>query len=226
MNVTHPPLAPGSGSAKNGAGANASTTDVTKDSTLHHLGTAAIFTVVSIVLLGFVYPLVMTGLSTLLFPWQANGSIVEVNGKPVGSAIIGQLFTKPQYFQGRPSAAGKNGYDPTQTGGTNLAPTSKKLIDATKATIEALKKANPDATDPIPMDLVTSSGSGIDPDISPEAAYYQAPRVAKARHMDLQAVRSLIDGHVKGRDLGILGEPRVNVLELNIALDAAGKPAH
>lgn len=123
MNVTHPPLAPGSGSAKNGAGANASTTDVTKDSTLHHLGTAAIFTVVSIVLLGFVYPLVMTGLSTLLFPWQANGSIVEVNGKPVGSAIIGQLFTKPQYFQGRPSAAGKNGYDPTQTGGTNLAPT-------------------------------------------------------------------------------------------------------
>ena len=221
MSIVHPPITPGAG--KNGSSANAAAGKDERDSTLHHLGTAAIFTVVSIVMLGFVYPLVMTGLATLIFPWQANGSIVEVNGKPVGSAIVGQLFTKPQYFQGRPSAAGKNGYDPTATGGTNLAPTSKKLIDATKATIDALKKANPDATDPIPMDLVTSSASGIDPDISPEGAYYQAPRVAKARHMDVQSVRALIEAHVRARDLGILGEPRVNVLELNMALDAQAK---
>jgi K+-transporting ATPase ATPase C chain len=143
-----------------------------------------------------------------------------VDGKPVGSSIIGQLWTKPQYFQGRPSAAGK-GYDPTSTSGTNLGPTSKKLIDATRATIDALKKANPDAAVPIPMDLVTSSASGIDPDISPEAAYYQAPRVAKARNMSLGAVNALVQKYVHGRDLGFLGEPHVNVLELNLALDAA-----
>jgi K+-transporting ATPase ATPase C chain len=187
---------------------------------LSHLVTSIIYTVVSVVILGVIYPLLITGIGTLLFPHQAGGSIVEQNGKPIGSAIIGQLFTKAQYFQGRPSAAGKNGYDPTATGGTNLAPTSKKLIDATKATIDALKKANPDAPGAPPMDLVTSSGSGIDPDISPEGAYYQAPRVAKARKMALGDVRSLIAAHVRGRTFGILGEPRVNVLELNGALDA------
>jgi K+-transporting ATPase ATPase C chain len=191
-----------------------------KDNTLRHLATAALYTVVTVILLGIVYPLVMTGIAMVLFPRQANGSIVYVDGKPVGSSIIGQLWTKPQYFQGRPSAAGK-GDDPTATGGTNLGPTSKKLIDATRAAIDALKKANPDATVPIPMDLVTSSASGIDPDISPEAAYYQAPRVAKARNMSVEAVEGLVAKYVHGRDLGFLGEPHVNVLELNLALDAA-----
>jgi K+-transporting ATPase ATPase C chain len=190
------------------------------ESILSHVVTSIIYTVVSVAILGVIYPLLITALGSLLFPFQAGGSMVMQNGKPVGSAIIGQLFSKPQYFQGRPSAAGKNGYDPTSTGGTNLAPTSKKLIDATKATIDGLKKANPDAQGAPPMDLVTSSGSGIDPDISPEGAYYQAPRIAKARHVALDAVRSLIAAHVRGRTFGILGEPRANVLELNLALDA------
>ena len=185
---------------------------------LKHLNTALRVTIVSIVLLGLVYPLAMTAMAQVLFPRQANGSLVTVNGKVVGSAIIGQLWTKPQYFQGRPSAAGK-GYDPTSTGGTNLGPTSKKLMDATRATIAQLKKDNPDAEGPPPIDLVTSSGSGIDPDISPAAAYWEAPRVAKARQMDLASVRALIARHVQGRTFGFLGEPRVNVLELNLALD-------
>ncbi len=189
-----------------------------KDNTLKHLGTSVLYTVVTVIAFGLIYPLVMTLLAQVLFPYQANGSIIYVNGKPVGSAIIGQLWTKPQYFHGRPSAAGK-GYDPTSTGATNLGPTSKKLIDSTKATIAALKKENPDATVPIPMDLVTSSGSGIDPDISPEAAYYQAPRVAKARHLALSDVNALVARSIKGRTFGFLGEPRVNVLELNLALD-------
>ena len=190
-----------------------------KDNTLKHLGTSVIFTVVTVIAFGLIYPLVMTGISQLLFPYQANGSIVYVNGKPVGSAIVGQLWTKPQYFQGRPSAAGK-GYDPTSTGATNLGPTSKKLIDSTKATIAALKRANPDATVPVPMDLVTSSGSGIDPDISPEGAYYQAPRVAKARNIPVAAVNALIARMIAPRTFGFLGEPRVNVLQLNMALDS------
>jgi potassium-transporting ATPase KdpC subunit len=185
---------------------------------LRHLGTALRITIVSIVMLGLIYPLAMTGVAQALFPRQANGSLVTVNGKVVGSWIIGQLWTKPQYFQGRPSAAGK-GYDPTSTGGTNLGPTSAKLIKATKQTIAQLEKDNPDASGPPPMDLVTSSASGIDPDISPEAAYWEAPRVAKARHMSLTAVRALVAEHVAGRQFGFLGEPRVNVLELNLALD-------
>lgn len=185
---------------------------------IRHLGTALRVTIVSIVLLGFIYPLAMTAIAAVLFPHQANGSLVIVNGKVVGSSIIGQLWTKPQYFAGRPSAAGK-GYDPTSTGGTNLGPTSKKLIDSTKATIAELEKQNPDAAGPPPIDLVTSSGSGIDPDISPEAAYWQAPRVAKARGESLATVRALIADHVQGRTFGFLGEPRVNVLEINLALD-------
>jgi len=189
-----------------------------RDNTLRHLGTAAIYTVVTVVLFGLIYPLVMTVLSQLIFPRQAAGSMLYLGGKPIGSAIIGQLWTKPQYFHGRPSAAGK-GYDPTSTGGTNLGPTSKKLIDSTRATIAALRKENPDAAGAIPMDLVTSSASGIDPDISPEAAYYQAPRVAKARHLSLDQVRTVIAQHISGRTLGVLGEPRVNVLEVNLALD-------
>lgn len=185
---------------------------------IRHLGTALRMTIVSVVLLGLMYPLAMTGIAQALFPRQANGSLVTVNGKIVASAIVGQLWTKPQYFAGRPSAAGK-GYDPTATGGTNFGPTSKKLIDSTKATIAALRKANPDAVGPPPMDLVTSSGSGIDPDITPEAAYWEAPRVAKARGMTLAAVDALVARHVRGRTFGFLGEPRVNVLELNLALD-------
>jgi K+-transporting ATPase ATPase C chain len=191
------------------------------ENTLSHLVTSILYTIVTVIVLGLIYPLVMTGLGMLIFPHQANGSFVESNGKVVGSEIIGQLWTKPQYFQGRPSAAGKNGYDPTSTGGTNLAPTSKKLIDATKATIAALKKANPDAVGEPPMDLVTSSGSGIDPDISPEAAAWQIPRVAKARNMTAAAVKAIVDANITGRQFGILGEPRVNVLALNRALDAA-----
>lgn len=188
------------------------------DNTIKHLWTSVVYLIVSVVVLGLIYPIVMTLLSELIFPHQAAGSMIYVNGKAAGSEIIGQLWTKPQYFHGRPSAAGK-GYDPTSTGATNLGPTSKKLIDSTKATITALKKENPDATIPIPMDLVTSSGSGLDPDISPEAADYQAPRVAKARHLALEQVRALIAQHVRGRTLGFLGEPRVNVTELNFALD-------
>jgi len=177
------------------------------------------FTILTVIAFGLIYPLVMTAISQLLFPAQANGSMVYQNGKPVASDIIGQLWKKPEYFHGRPSAAG-NGYDPTSTGATNLGPTSKKLIDATKAAIVALKKENPDAAGPVPMDLVTSSASGIDPDISPEAAYYQAPRIAKARHISVAAVDAIVARNEKLRALGFLGEPRVNVLELNMALDA------
>ena len=191
------------------------------DSTLQHLGTSALYTVVTVVLLGIVYPLLMTGICSIVFPNQAGGSLVTANGKTIGSDIIGQLWTKPQYFQGRPSAAGKNGYDPTATGGTNLGPTSKKLIDATRATIVALRKANPEAPAEVPMDLVTSSASGIDPDISPEAAAYQSARIARARHLSSAAVAAIIAQHVHGRELGFLGEPHVNVLELNLALDNA-----
>jgi K+-transporting ATPase ATPase C chain len=192
---------------------------LTNDGTLRHLGTAAIYTIVSIIALGIIYPLAMTGIAQVIFPNQANGSLVTAGGRIVGSDIVGQLWTKPQYFQGRPSAAGKNGYDPTATGGTNLGPTSKKLIDATRDAIKALKKANPDAAAPVPMDLVTSSASGIDPDVSPEAAYYQAPRIARARSLSLIAVNLLIAARVHPRVLGFLGEPHVNVLELNLALD-------
>jgi K+-transporting ATPase ATPase C chain len=190
------------------------------ENTLSHLVTSILYTIVTVIVLGIIYPLAMTGVGMLIFPHQANGSYVESGGKVVGSAIIGQLWTKPQYFQGRPSAAGK-GYDPTSTGGTNLAPTSKKLMDATKATIAALKKTNPQAVGEPPIDLVTTSGSGIDPDISPEAAAWQIPRIAAARHMTPEAVKAIVVAHVAGRTFGILGEPRVNVLDLNLALDNA-----
>jgi potassium-transporting ATPase KdpC subunit len=189
-----------------------------RDNTLRYGGTAVRYTIVSVITIGLIYPAIMTLVAQVAFPWQANGSMLSVNGKQVGSAIIGQLWTKPQYFQGRPSAAGK-GDDPTSTGGTNLGPTSKKLIDATRATIAQVRKDNPDASGPVPMDLVTSSASGIDPDISPEAAYYQAPRVAKARGVSLDQIRALIASQIRGRTFGFLGEPHVNVLQLNLALD-------
>jgi K+-transporting ATPase ATPase C chain len=193
-----------------------------KESLLSHLTTSVLYTIVTVVALGLVYPVAIWSLGTLLFRHQAQGSLITNRaGTVIGSELVGQNFTKPGYFQGRPSAAGK-GYDPTSTGGTNLGPTSKKLIDATKGTIAALRKANPDAPLPIPMDLVTSSASGIDPDISPAGAYYQAARVAKARGLSLAAVRTIVEAHVVQRQLGLLGEPHVNVLELNRALDAQG----
>lgn len=194
------------------------TTD--KQSTLSHLVPAILFTVVSVVALGLVYPAVIWLIGLVAFPYQTNGSLLTSNGKIIGSALVGQTFTKPQYFHGRPSAAGKNGNDPTQTGGTNLGPTSKKLIDSIAAAVKDLKKENPDATGPIPPELVTSSASGIDPDISPEGAYYQIPRVAKARGVSQDVIRAIVDAHTQGRTLGILGEPHVNVVELNRALDA------
>jgi len=186
---------------------------------LKHFSTSARLTVVTVVLFGFIYPFAMTGLAQVAFPRQANGSMVVVRGKTVGSEIVGQRWTKPGYFHGRPAAAGKNGYDPTSTGGTNLGPTSKKLIASTKQAIATLRKENPRAAGPVPMDLVTSSASGIDPDITPEAAYYQAPRIALERGITAASVNALIAAHVRGRTFGFLGEPRVNVLELNLALD-------
>jgi K+-transporting ATPase ATPase C chain len=203
-----------------------STSTKTHDNTLSHVVTSIVFTVITIIALGLVYPLVIWGIATVAFPHQAGGSLVTAGGNVIGSEIVGQYFKKPQYFHGRPSAAGSgNGYDPTSTGGTNLGPTSKKLIDATRATIAAIKKENPDATTPVPMDLVTSSASGIDPDISPEGAEYQIARVAKARHMTADAVRTIVNAHITPRQLGIFGEPRVNVLALNQALDAQGAAA-
>jgi K+-transporting ATPase ATPase C chain len=189
-----------------------------KDSTLRHMVPAVLITFITVVLFGIVYPVVMTLISELVLPSQAGGSMVYVGGRAVGSSIIGQMWKKPQYFHGRPSAAG-NGYDPTSTGATNLGPTSKKLVDASKAAIVALQKENPDAVGDVPMDLVTTSASGLDPDISPEGAYYQAPRVAKARHMTVDAVRAIISLHIVPRTFGFLGEPHVNVMQLNLALD-------
>ena len=208
-------------SSSNGKDAVVAAAPNPRESTLSHLVTSILYTIVTVILLGIVYPLAVTLIGSLIFPHQAGGSLVTKNGTVVGSSIIGQLWTKPQYFQGRPSAAGKNGYDPTSTGGTNLAPTSKKLIDATKATIASLEKANPHADGPPPMDLITSSGSGVDPDISPEGAYWQVPRIADARGISRATVKAVVDANVRGRTIGILGEPRVNVLALNLALDDA-----
>ena len=189
-----------------------------QDNTLRHVVPAMLITLVTVVLFGIVYPVVMTIVSEVALPSQANGSMVYAGGRAVGSAIIGQMWKKPQYFHGRPSAAG-NGDDPTSTGATNLGPTSKKLVDTTRAAIKALQKENPGAVGDVPMDLVTTSASGIDPDISPEAAYYQVPRVAAARRMSDDAVRAIVTAHVVPRTLGFLGEPHVNVMLLNLALD-------
>lgn len=182
--------------------------------------TSVLFTIVTAVLFGLVYPLLMTGLARVLFPHQAAGSLILRNGQVIGSELIAQSFTADKYFHPRPSAAG-NGYDATASGGTNLAQSNAKLVQRIQGDIDALAKQNPGK--PVPIDMVTTSASGLDPDITPDNAYYQAPRVAKARGMTEDAVRKLIADHTAGRQLGFLGEPRVNVLELNLALDQLSK---
>jgi K+-transporting ATPase ATPase C chain len=177
------------------------------------------FTLVTTVLFGLIYPLAVTGLSQLLFPGKANGQLIERDGKLVGSRIIGQAFTGPGYFHSRPSAAGTgNGYDSTSSSGSNLGPTSKALLDRVNGDVQKLHAENPGS--PIPIDLVTTSGSGLDPDVSPAAAEFQISRIARERHVSEADLRSLVTKHTSGRQLGVLGEPRVNVLELNLDLDA------
>jgi len=175
------------------------------------------FTLVTTVMFGVLYPLAVTGLAQVLFPKRSNGQLIEKNGKTVGSKIIGQAFTEPGYFHSRPSNAG-TGYDATSSSGSNLAPTNKNLLDRVKGDVEKLRAENPKT--PIPVDLVTASGSGLDPEISPAAAQFQIARVARERGMNEDDLRALVQKHTKGRDLGFLGEPRVNVLELNLDLDS------
>lgn len=170
---------------------------------------------------GLLYPLVVTGIGHALFPRQAQGSLLYRDGKPVGSVLIGQQFSGPQYFWGRPSATSPMPYNGDASGGSNEGPLNPDLINTVKARVAALRAADPENHAPVPVDLVTASGSGLDPEISPAAAEYQAARVARARHLPAARVQALIARYTKGRQLGILGEPRVNVLELNLALDAA-----
>lgn len=176
-------------------------------------------TLVLTVLTGLIYPGIVTGLCQLLFPKQANGSLEFKDGRVIGSTLIGQNFTKPEYFQPRPSAAG-NGYDATASTGSNLGPTNQKLIDRVKASADKFRKDNPSFTGAIPADLLTASGSGLDPHLSPESADAQVERVATARGASAQDIRGLVAQFTEGRDLGFLGEPRVNVLRVNEALDA------
>ncbi len=184
------------------------------------LGPALRATVVTLALTGLAYPIAVTGIATLLFPRQAEGSLVlDRRGRVVGSELLGQATASPAWFQPRPSAAGDAGYDPTASGGSNLGPTSRKLREQAAARLAALLRENPDAPGPPPVELVTASGSGLDPHLSPAAALWQAPRVARARGVPVDRVRALVEEHVEERDLGVLGEPRVNVLRLNLALD-------
>lgn len=181
---------------------------------------AVIFAVLT-ALTGLAYPAVMTAFGQAVFPHEANGSLIEVNGKPVGSELIGQQFDAPQYFWGRLSATTPMPYNAQGSSGSNLGPTNPALADEIKGRLDALKAAGTDMSKPVPVDLVTSSASGLDPEISPAAAAYQVERVAKARHLNANDVQALVDRYTAGRQFGLFGEPRVNVLKLNLALDAA-----
>jgi K+-transporting ATPase ATPase C chain len=185
---------------------------------MKNLITAILMTIVTTVLLGLVYPLAVTGLAQVIFPDQANGSLIKSSdGTVIGSRLIGQTFSSPGYFRSRPSAAGANGYDAGASSGSNLGPTNQKLIDRVKADVAKLQAENPGK--PVPIDLVTTSGSGLDPQISPAAAEFQVPRVARERAITEEQVRQIISRHTIGRQFGFLGEPTVNVLELNLDLD-------
>jgi K+-transporting ATPase ATPase C chain len=183
-----------------------------------NLRIAILFTLVTTLLFGVLYPLGVTGLAQLLFPSNANGSLLSKDGKVIGSRLIGQSFSSPAYFHSRPSSAG-TGYDASQSSGSNLGPTNHQLLDRIKADVEKLRAENTAA--PIPVDLVAASGSGLDPEISPAAAEFQVPRVAKERHLSEAQVRSIVQKHTLPRQFGFLGEPRVRVLELNLDLDAS-----
>ena len=189
-----------------------------------NLITSILYTIVATVLLGLIYPLVVTGLAQLLAKDQANGQLLKKNGVTVGSRILAQPFSSAGYFHARPSAAGTNGYDATNSGGTNWGPTNQKLIDRVKNDAATLHSENPEK--PVPVDLVTASGSGLDPHITPAAAEFQVARVAKARGIAEDDIRKLVTAHTELRQFGFLGEPRVNVLELNLALDQKYLPPH
>ena len=185
---------------------------------MKNLITAVLMTVVTTILLGLIYPLAVTGLAQAMFPDQANGQLIRgADGTLIGSRLIGQPFSSPGYFRSRPSAAGATGYNAGISGGSNLGPTNQKLIDRIKADVEKLQAENPDRA--VPIDLVTSSGSGLDPHISPAAAEFQVPRVASERGMIEAEVRTIVAAHTEGRQFGFLGEPRVNLVELNLDLD-------
>jgi len=185
---------------------------------MKNLLTAILMTIVTTILLGLIYPLVVTGLAQVIFPTQANGSLIKrEDGTVIGSRLIGQPFSSPGYFRSRPSAAGANGYDAGASSGSNLGPTNQKLIDRVKADVEKLQAENPGK--PVPIDLVTTSGSGLDPHISPAGADFQLARVASERRMSKDQVRQIVAAHTEGRQFGFLGEPTVNVLELNLDLD-------
>ena len=186
---------------------------------MSHVRAALVSLAVLTLVTGIVYPVVVTAIAQLVFPHQANGSLIVKDGKVVGAALIGQPFDDPKYFWGRPSATSPFGYNAASSSGSNLSPTNPALVKSVQERVDALRAADPDNRAPVPVDLVTASGSGLDPHISPAAALYQVNRVAKARKVDPASVRELVERHTEGRQFGFLGEPRVNVLALNLALD-------